>query len=442
MQVSVEKLDDFGRRLKVVLPGERYTQGIHARIRELSKSLNLKGFRQGKVPPMVIEQRFGRQIRDEVSSELIRESLSEVVREQKLRPAMAPSIATEGELGGAEFAYTATFDVLPDFGAIDVSDLVIERESASVGEADIDRMIDTLRRQRIRFEPAGRPAAAGDFVAFHFVIQAGETRIPAEGSERGVTAIGQGAVLPEIEQGLIGMQDGETRTIEAVFPGDYQEPSLAGKSATIELGVDRVNAGMLPEIDEAFVRSFNIDGDIEAFRREVRQNLERELGQALSARLRTAVVEQLVRKYDTSPVPASLVEREAQALQQQARSELAERARRSGQAEAQVPDLDVFRDAARRRVLAGLLLNEIATQNALMLDDGRVREALAMIASTYENPAEVLALYRQDERLLNGLRSRVMDEQVAEWVAGRCQSSTVERGFLEILQPGGAPVQA
>lgn len=443
MQVLVEKLDDFGRRLKVVVPGDRYTQGIHARIRELSKSLNLKGFRQGKVPPMVIEQRFGRQIRDEVSDELIRETLTEAVRQENLRPAAAPAVEREGAPGGAEFAYTATFEILPDFGQIEVSDIAIVRETAEVTDEDIDGMIDTLRRQRMQFNPVERAAEAGDYVVFEFVIR-NETglRIPAEGKERGVTAIGQGAVLPEIENGLIGMEPGASRSFDVDFPADYREPALAGQSATIELDVHRISVGVMPEVDAAFVSSFNISGDIDLFRAEVRQNLERELGQALSQRLRGVVVEQLVKKYEGAPVPQSLVANESRALAEQARNEMAERAQRANQPAPPAPDPSAFTDMARRRVLAGLLLNEIALQNNLRLDDNRVRQALAAIASTYENPSEVLSLYQQDQRLINNLRARVMDEQVAEWVAGHCQSTNAQRSFKEVLQPGLAAAQS
>lgn len=435
MQVSVEKLDDFARRLKISVPGERYHQVVHARIRELTKTVSLNGFRQGKVPAVVIEKRFGQQVRDEVSNTLIRETLAEAVQQENLRVAQTPSVVRDADSAG-EFVYTATFDVLPEFPDIEVSDLQIEREVAQATDADIDRMIDTLRRQRMSFRPAERAAIADDFVAFEFVISADGVRIPEEGKERGLTAIGQKAVMPEIEAALIGMSADEIKTVQADFPADYRDERLAGKSATIELSVTRINEGVLPEVDEQFASSFNISGGVDAFRREVRQNLERELGQALSGRLRGAVVEQLLKKYDSMGVPNSLVTTEAEAMQRQAVAEMTERAKQAGQPVPPPPAVESLRELARRRVLAGLLLNEIAVRNSLRLDDARVRLALSAIASTYEDPAEVLTMYQQDQRLLNSLRARVMDEQVAEWVADRAQVTTVERSFQDILQPG------
>jgi|CXWL01.1.fsa_nt_gi trigger factor len=438
MQVSVEKVGDFGRRLKVVVPVEMYQQGVHSRIKELSKTVSLNGFRHGKVPALVIEKRYGQQVRNEVTENLIRETLNQAVNQENLRPAMNPQVTRESGDGAAEFAYTATFDVLPEFGTIDVTDLTVDREVASVTEADIQRMIDTLRRQRMSFEPVQRPAAAGDYVAFEFTVQAGDTRIPTEGVERGLTAIGQNAVMPEIEQALIGMQAGESKTVETDFAADYRDQRLAGKHAVIEMTVSRVNEGVLPQVDDAFAKSFNIFGGVAAFHKEVQQNLERELGQALSARLRGAVVEKLLKKFEGSPVPTTLVTSEAQSLQRQAFAEMTERAKRAGEPVPPEPAVESMRTMAERRVLAGLLLNEIALQNGLRLDEQRVRTAMAAVASTYENPAEVVQLYQQDQRLLNNLRSRVMDEQVAEWIAGHAQVTTIERSFVDILQPGVA----
>lgn len=435
MQVSVEKLDQFGRRMKVVVPAERFQQGVHSRIRELTKTVSLKGFRQGKVPTNVIEQRFGRQIRDEVLNDLVRSSFADAVRQENLRPAVVPQIAAPSTTAG-DLEFTATFDVLPDFPALEVSDLKIKRERGEITDADIDRMIETLRRQRMSFNPVDRAAAAGDFVAFEFVIEADEVRVPAEGTERGLTAIGQKAVLPEIEDALVGMTAGASKSVPVSFAADYGDARLAGKAGTVSITVSRVNEAQMPAVDDAFIASFGVAGaGVDGFRREIRQNLEREMRQALSGRMRAAVVEALLGKYGTIEVPAKLIEQEAQALHRQAQSEAEARSKRSGQ-QVNAPAAEEFKEVAARRVLAGLLLEELARQNSLQLEYDRVRQAINTIASTYENPSEVIQLYQQDQRLLAGLQSRVMEEQVAEWVAQRAQCEDVERSFQELLQPG------
>lgn len=433
MQVSVEQFGDLGRRLKVVVPSDRYAQGVHARIRELSKTVALHGFRRGKVPPMVIEKRFGQQVRDEIGNEIVRETLSEAIAQEKLRPAVTPQVQVDAI--DPEFAYTATFEVMPEFGEIEVADLEIERETAQISDADIDRMIDNLRRQRMSLKPVERGAAAGDYVSFEFCVDAGDVRVPAEGMERGLTVIGQNAVLPEIEKALEGLAAEQTASLEVDFPADYREAQLAGKHARIEAKVQRVSEVTMPEVDDAFAASFNVHGGVEQFRQEVRANLERELTQALAMRLRTQVAEKLVGRYDSVTVPEGLVKQDMETLRRQFIAEANERARRAGQPQPPEPALESFRDTARRRVLVGLLLAELAGRNQIRLDADRVRAALAAIASTYEDPSEVITLYQQNERLMDGLRSRVMDEQVAEWVADHAKTTLVERSFQEVLQP-------
>lgn len=436
MQVSVEQFGDLGRRLKVVVPSDRYAQGVHARIRELSKTVALHGFRRGKVPAMVIEKRFGQQVRDEIGNEIVRETLSQAIAQENLRPAVTPQVQVEAI--DPEFAYTATFEVMPEFGDIDVSELEIARETAQITDADIDRMIDNLRRQRMSLKPVERGAAAGDYVSFEFVVDAGDVRVPAEGMERGLTVIGQNAVLPEIEKALEGLAAEQTATLEVEFPADYREAQLAGKRARVEVKVLRVSEVAMPEVDDAFAASFNVQGGVEQFRQEVRANLERELTQALAMRLRTQVAEKLVARFDSIKVPEGLVAQDMEGLRRQFIAEANERARRAGQPTPPEPALESFRESARRRVLVGLLLAELAGRNQIRLDGERVRSALAAIASTYEDPSEVIALYQQNERLMDGLRSRVMDEQVAEWVADHAKTTLVERSFQDVLTPSAA----
>lgn len=436
MQVSVEQFGDLGRRLKVVVPSDRYAQGVHARIRELSKTVALHGFRRGKVPAMVIEKRFGQQVRDEIGNEIVRETLSQAIAQENLRPAVTPQVQVEAI--DPEFAYTATFEVMPEFGDIDVSELEIARETAQITDADIDRMIDNLRRQRMSLKPVERGAAAGDYVSFEFVVDAGDVRVPAEGMERGLTVIGQNAVLPEIEKALEGLATEQTATLEVEFPADYREAQLAGKRARVEVKVLRVSEVAMPEVDDAFAASFNVQGGVEQFRQEVRANLERELTQALAMRLRTQVAEKLVARFDSIKVPEGLVAQDMEGLRRQFIAEANERARRAGQPTPPEPALESFRETARRRVLVGLLLAELAGRNQIRLDGERVRSALAAIASTYEDPSEVIALYQQNERLMDGLRSRVMDEQVAEWVADHAKTTLVERSFQDVLTPSAA----
>ncbi len=441
MQVTVENLGGLGRRMRVEVPALTLKQRVDQQLRDYASKANIKGFRRGKVPAKVIEQRFGSKIRADVRQDLVRETLNEALTKEGLRPAASPAVNAEPVEDS--FAYTATFDVLPEIGAIEVADLKIERETAQVSEADIDRMIENLRKQRVGYRPAERAAQESDMAAFEYQIEGEGLRVPAEGTERGAAILGQGAIFPEMEAALVGLSVGEEFETEISFAADYRDATLAGKTARVHGKLLKLSAPEMPEADAEFIRSFGVtDGELESFRREIRANLERELAQALSARLRMAVVEQLVAKYDHLEVPASLVDLECRSLQERDQAELRRRAQSAGMSNVpSAPDLSHYADAARKRVRAGLLLNEIAGQQGLRLQPQRVEAAIAQVASTYEDPAEVVQWYQQSPELLRSVQNRVMEEQVAEWVASKAQVTEVERSFTEIVSPqtaGGA----
>lgn len=433
MQVSVENVGTLERKLTVSLPADRLENQVQTRLKELSRSVRLKGFRPGKVPAKVIEQRYGQQVRSEAMGELIRETFNEAVEKEKLRPAMAPSIETTGQPAEGEIRYTATFEVMPEIGTIDVSALDITRPMAEVSEADVDEMIETLRAQRRSWNPVERAAAEGDLVMFESVAETGQGRVPQEGTERAGTIIGSSAVLPDIEQALVGLSAGESKTVEVSFPSNYRVAALAGQAAKIELKAVRVSEAKVPDVDDAFIQSFGItEGGMERFRKEVRANLERELRGALMMRLKGQVADKLINAYKDVEFPARMVEVEARAMARQAEQQ----ARQQGRGEATLSP-DSFRESARKRVAAAVLLGEVARQNGIRLDSNRVAETLATIASTYEEPEQVVELYRNDPQLMSGLQSRVLEDQVIDWIAEHARHSDVTLSFTEVMRPQG-----
>lgn len=430
MHVSVETIGSLGRKLSVSVPAERLESAVGHRLRELSRTVRLNGFRPGKVPVKVIEQRFGQQVRSEVYSDVVRDSFGEALRQQNLQPVGQPEITAEGA-PAEEIRYTATFEVAPDFGPIDVSALEIQRPVAQVEESDIDTMIETLRQQRRSWNVVERAAAEGDLVNVENFALVEGARFPAEGVERGATVVGSQMLFPAIEQAVVGMRAGEEKLVEVAFPADWRVPELAGKTAQVSVKVVKVSEPHLPAVDEAFIKSFGVkSGKLEQFREEVRSNLARELKGALSARLRVEVAKKLVAAYAHVELPPRLVEAEARAMAAQA----AENARRQGQAVGEV-DHAPFMEAARNRVAAGLLVGEVARQNALRLDPKRVNEAITLIASTYEDPQQVVDLYRNDPNLMQGLQARVMEEQVIDWIAERARATEVAMSFTDALRP-------
>ena len=431
MQVSLENTANLERRLTVSLPAERLDGVVGERLREMARTANIKGFRKGKVPTKVIEQRFGPQVRNEAYGELIRNSFGEAVRQQNLQIAGNPEIKAEPAGDGGEIRFTATFEVVPDFGSVDPAQLKIVRATASIDEADIDGMIETLRQQRRGWDPVERAAEAGDLVMVETFAVTDAGRIPAEGADRGATVLGSNVMFPELEAKLAGMKAGDEQTVDVNFPANWRVADLAGKSAKVTLKAVRVSAPLLPEVDDAFVKSFGIkSGKLDQFRKEVRANLERELKGNLMQRLRAEVAEKLVAAYSSVELPPRLIETEARQMAQAAEQQ----ARQQGQANAKFGH-EPFLSAARNRVAAGLLVGEVARQNGLKLDNKRLNETLQLIASTYEDPQQVIELYRNDPNLMSSLRGRVMEEQVIDWIAERADATEKAMSFSELMRP-------
>ncbi|QWF18729.1 trigger factor [Lysobacter capsici] len=432
MQVSLESLGSLERRLTFSLPAENLETQVGGRLREIARDAKIKGFRPGKVPTKVIEQRFGAQVRAEILDGLLRESFSNAVREEKLQIAGNPRIEPAAE-GGETLSYIATFEVVPDFGDIDVSKLQVLRHTAEVTDTDIDAMIENLRLQRRTLTTVERPAQAGDVVELETWSQVGEERLPAEGAEYGSTQIGSESMFKPLEDAMIGVKAGEETVAEVEFPADWRAPQLAGQKASVHLKLNHVSEPVLPEVDAAFIKSFGVkSGDAEQFRNDIRTNLERELKGALMTRLRREVGEQLIAAYESVEMPPKLVENEARDMVWQT----VEQARRQGrQIEAPADAHLNYMDAARKRVLVGLLVGEIARRNELRLEPKRVNETLRLIASTYEEPQQVIDLYRNDQQLMAGLQNRVMEEQVIDWIAERAQHTEQPLSFSEAIRP-------
>ena len=430
MQVSVENVGKLERKLTVKFPAERFESQVTARIAEMGRTIRLKGFRPGKVPTTVIQQRFGAQVRGEVLSDLIGSTLREAVEQENLRPIANPSIDTTGQPENGEIAYTATFEIMPEFPEIDVAGLEITRPTAEVTDADIEKMVETLRQQRRSFEAVDRASAEGDFVMFEYAAQAGDYRFPAEGLERAGSVLGSGTLFKALDEALTGRKADESFHADIAFPADFRNESLAGKTAQVEFKVIKVQEAHLPTVDADFAKLFGVvDGDLATFHKEVRANLERELKATLMARLKGEVAEKLANAHPDLDVPKLMVESEARGL-------AAGSVPRGQQPPPQLVEAAV--PMARKRVIAGLLMGEIARKQSLTLERKRLAEQLAAIASTYEEPEKVVELYNGDPQLMSGLQNRVMEDQVAEWVAEHAKTTTQTLSFDEVMRPVGA----
>lgn len=432
MQVSLENVGKLERKLTIRFPAEQFELKVRDRISELGRSVRLKGFRPGKVPAKVIEQRFGEQVRGEALSDLIGSTFREAVQQQNLQPVANPRIDTDGKPQDGEIRYTATFEVMPELPVVDVAIIKIDRPKAEVGETDIDNMIEILRMQRRVFERVDRAAAEGDMVIVDYVAQAGDFRHPPEGRERAATVLGGNTALAVFDGALKGESTGAALSFDAEFPATFPIPQLAARLARVDLRVGEVQEAKTPAVDQAFIRNFGIsDGTVETFRTEVRANLERELDNALRARLRNEVGSKLAAMYADVEVPKVLESAEAESLVRAAMPNL------GSDEPLPAATLEAARPVAHQRVIAGLLLRQIAQSNNLRVDNRKVADRVAKIASTYEEPEQVVELYRNNPQMMENVQTAVLEDQVSEWVADHADATDVPLTFDEVMHPQG-----
>lgn len=426
MQVSVENAGGLERRLTVQVPGDEIQGRVDSKLKELSKQVRIKGFRPGRVPMSVVKQRYGKQVRLDIVNETMQESLQQAIRDEDLRPASQPRVdASAASLEGGDLEFTAVIEVYPEIGAIDVGGLGIARPEAEVMEDDVDDMLETLREQRKAWEEVDRKAENGDRLVIEYAAESGGGRVPAEGAQQLALVLGDSG-FDELEQAVARLAPGEETKVKLAYPENFREPALAGSAAETELKVVTVAAGKLPEVDQDFITSFGIeDGTVETLRQEIRGNLERELRQATNSMLKTALIEELLNARPDLEVPEGMVRDEATGMAAQAT-----------QPQDGIPDpkvVEACMDPARRRVRAGLMLGELAQQNQIRVDAGKVREAIETIASTYEQPAEVIQLYYGNPQLMQQVESSVLEEQVVDWVLENAKVTPKAMAFKDVI---------
>jgi len=423
MQVSVEKTGDLERRMTVQVPAENIDSQVSGRLDELRRQVRLKGFRPGRVPMNIIRQRYGDQVREEVLQQVMQSSLQEAIGEQELRVAGVSSLQPAPQSDSGDFEFTAELEVFPEIPELDVGDMQIERPVAEITDADVDDMIETLREQRRTFSEVERAAEDGDRVRLGYVAELDGERVPEQGEHEIAPVLGELAAFQSLEDAVRGMSAGEEKEVELTFPANYRHEGLAGKTAQVKLTVKAVDAGELPEVDEAFAEAFGVEGGVDELRDGVRKNLERELRQAVNNRLRKSVTDGLGERFVDMPVPASSVDQEIRQLQSQLQQQ-------SGQ---QPPPAENLRGSAEQRVRLGMLLGELARQNDISIDPARVQARIEEIAETYDQPSEVIELYRSEPRLMDQVENMVLEDQVIDWVLDNAKVENKELSFKELM---------
>ena len=427
MQVSVESIGKLERRMQVQVPAERVSQEIAARLKNISRTARLNGFRPGKAPLKVIRQQFGSQIHREVIGELLQSSYAEAVTQKQLTPAGSPRIEPQSMDEGQDLKYTATFEVFPEVVLQPMESLEVDRVTAEVTESDIDAMIERLRKQQMKYSAVNRGAANGDKVTVDFEGAIDGVSFAGGKGENIAIVLGEGRMLPELEQGLIGATPGEKRDVTVSFPPDYRAAELAGKTAIFATEIKTVEEPVLPEIDEEFCKAFGVtEGGLDKLREDVAANMRRELEQALRNRNKAAVMEKLYAANPTE-VPNVLIEGQIRDMQVEAM-------RRAGTKDAaQAPPREPFIEPARRRVALGLLLNDVIRKENLVVDRARVNERLDEMVSAYGDAGAMKRAYMQNAEAMRQVESLALEDQAVDWILEHAKVHEVKSSFKQLM---------
>ncbi len=427
MQVSVESTGKLERRMQVQVPAERVSKEIAARLKNLSRTARLNGFRPGKAPLNVIRRQFGVQVHREVIGELLQSSFAEAVTEQQLSPAGNPRIEPQSMDEGQDLRYIATFEVFPEVALKPMDTLQLERVTAEVTESDIDVMIERLRKQQMKYSPVVRAAAMGDKVTIDFVGAIDGVEFAGGKGENIAIVLGEGRMLPQLEQGLVGAAAGEHRDINVNFPADYRATDLAGKLAIFSVQTKTVEEPCLPDLDEEFCKTFAVaEGGIPKLREDVAANMRRELEQNLRNRNKTAVMEKL---YQANPidVPNALLESQIRDMQVEAM-------RRAGAKDvSQAPPREPLVEPARRRVALGLLLNDVIRRENLVLDPQRCEARLDEMVGAYGDAAALKRAYQQNPDAMRQVESLALEDQVVDWILAHAKVHETVSTFKELM---------
>ncbi len=435
MQVSVETLSDLERRVTVQVPAEQVTKEIQDRLLSLSRRVKIDGFRPGKTPLKVVKRMYGDQVRYEAVSELMEHSLREALVQEKLNPLGGPKLEPKNLEEGHDLEYCATFEVMPEFDLSGFESIAVERPVADVTEQDVDHMIETLRQQRAIWNTVDRSAHIGDRVRFDFNGTIDGQEFAGGNRENAELILGKGTMLKDFETHLFNLNAGAETGFDLTFPEDYQAKEVAGKVAHFQIKLHIVEEAHLPEVDDAFAESFDVkEGGVAALRQSLRENMERELRDAIQTAVKKQVLQGLL-EANTIPLPRTLIDVEIEQLARQMHLPTDASDERSQQFKTYLFEAD-----ARRRVALGLLISRLASIQNIKVDEQRVRQHLHSIAATYQEPAEVVRWYEQTPQALDNMRALVIEEQVVDWLLERAQVTEKTSTFAEIMTPGNQPV--
>ncbi|OBX08098.1 trigger factor [Gallibacterium salpingitidis] len=428
MQISVETTQGLERRISITVPADVIEQAVREELKRVAKTARIDGFRKGKVPPSIIEKRFGASARQDVLGDVMQRHFFDAIIQEKIDLASRPTFTPEQYKIGEDLTFSATFEVYPEVEIKGLENIKVEKPVVKITDADVDKMVDTLRKQQATWEEKDEAAQADSRVTIDFVGSIDGEEFEGGKATDFVLFMGQGRMIPGFEDGIVGHKAGDQFEIDVTFPAEYHAENLKGKPAKFAITLKKVEVMVLPELTDEFVAKFGPNTKTVAdLRNEIVKNMQRELDNAVTANIKTQVLDGLLEQNELD-VPSSAVDQEIDVLRQQA-------AQRFGGNAKQALELprEIFEEQAKRRVKVGLLLSKVISSNELKVDEDRVKAMIASIASAYEQPQEVVDYYSNNKELSNNIRNVVLEEQAVDAILAKAQVSEVEKSFDDIM---------
>eukprot|EP01133_Synstelium_polycarpum_P018749 gene18749-22424_t len=440
MATAVETLGKLERRITISFPLTDVRTEVEKRLKVQARTAKAPGFRPGKVPLKMVAAQYGYQIESEVLNDKVGRAFNDAANENNLRVAGFPNIVPKEEAAEGQLAFDATFEVYPEVVIGDLTAVEIETVQADVSEAEIDKTIDILRKQRVHFHTKGEAgehgdggeaiAANGDRVTVDFVGSIDGVEFPGGKAEGYAFVLGEGRMLPEFEAATLGLKVGESKTFPLSFPEDYHGKDVAGKTASFTITLQKLEWAHLPEVDAEFAKSLGVaDGDLVKMREDIKVNLQREVAGRVKARNKEAVMDALIKVAELE-VPKTLIAQDSERLAEMTRQDMAQR----GMNVKDVPfPAELFAEKAERRVRLGLILSQLVGDNKLQATPEQVKAQIEDFAQSYEDPREVLKYYYSDRRRLGEIEALVLEENVVTYVLGLSKVTTKAVAFDELM---------
>jgi trigger factor len=431
MQVSIESSTGLERQLKIGVPADRIEKEVTERLQKATKTVNIAGFRKGKVPLKVVKQQYGKGVRQEVVGEVVNSSFYEAIKQEDLQPVGQPRIDDVVDAEGKDLEYVAVFEVYPEVALADISKIAIARPVTDLNDSDVETMIEVLRNQQASFDVVEKAAEEGDQVNIDFVGTQKKVEFPGGSAEGQGLVLGSNSMIPGFEDGLVGVSAGDETVLKLKFPKDYHAEELKGKAVQFAVKVNSVAAKQMPEMDDEFFKLYGVsEGGEEKFREDVRNNMERELRNAIRNKVKNRVMDQLFELNEVE-LPKALVTNEITQLKKQMIQQFG-----GGQEfdPSMLPD-DMFTAKAERRAALGVIVSEVVKVEELTPDEDRVRERVNEIASTYDQPKEVVDYYYSQQELLSSVEAVVLEDQVTELVLSKAVVTEETVSYEDAVKP-------